>query len=323
VADLVAALRARAGSPGLLLGRGSPERLSSEAIGADPVAAFRIASVTKTFVAAAVLRLVEKGGVSLSDPLTAVLPGDLCGLLPSPGSLTVDQLLTHTAGLPDYAMDEGYQHACLSDPGREWSREEQVAWAVSMPPLPHCPGEQVHYSDTGYVLLGALLEQHADDHLASAVRGLLGFGRLGLEDTWWELLEPSRPLPRVTQCLGGLDISTLHPSTDLWGGGGLVSTTADLTRFFQGLLAGEVLAPAALQLLLEETPLPGHPGSARGILRFDLAGEAWWGHGGFWGVVSAANSDGSRAFTLCVTDPATLDDGVLGDLLTTVVQGAA
>jgi hypothetical protein len=124
---------------------------------------FRIASVTKTFVAAAILRLVETGRFALDTPVEGLLDEQLVGLLRDggydPSAITVEQLLTHTSGLLDDAFGPGrdYLARVLADPTRRWARADQVAYAMEGDPVGP-PGGQFHYSDTRWVLLGALLD---------------------------------------------------------------------------------------------------------------------------------------------------------------------
>ncbi|MEZ5220541.1 MAG: serine hydrolase [Ilumatobacteraceae bacterium] len=110
-------------------------------IGGDPLtadASFRIASVTKTFTAAATLRLVEIGALRLDDDLvSAGLPNELVELLRADGydgtSITVAHLLDHSSGIYDYAFGDGspYVSEVLADPAHVWTVGEQVAFATA------------------------------------------------------------------------------------------------------------------------------------------------------------------------------------------------
>ncbi len=92
------------------------------------------------------------------------------------------------------------------------------------------PGAEFHYADTGYILLGEILERRTGNSLATAYRTLLHFNKLGLADTYLETLEPkpARAKQRAHQYLGTIDAADFDPSFDLYGGGGLVSTVDDL-----------------------------------------------------------------------------------------------
>jgi len=268
--------------------------------GADPDSAraftpdtpFRVASITKTYVAAAILRLWEQDRLDLEAALPDLLPA--ASLEPlvqdgyDPASITVRHLLTHTAGLFDYAMAGEYFEAVLEDPRHRWTRGEQLQGAADWGDPLGAPGEIFHYSDSGYILLGAILERATGQDLGRALRGLLRFEALGLEHTWLESIEPAPPgLPgRAHQYVGELDTFGFDPSMDLHGGGGLVSTVEDLARFFAALGRGEVFDdPATLDTML--APTEGVTSTYRlGIDVRSIAGHEVLLHTGVWGVIA-------------------------------------
>ena len=160
----------------------------------DPSATFRIASVTKTFTAASILRLVEDGRVGLDDPIAEHLKASTVALLREGGyavdAMMVRHLLTHTSGLYDYAEDEAFQEFVFTHGRHHWTRAEQVSFAMTHGKPYAPPGQEFHYSDTGYILLGEMLEQITGRGLAAAYRSLLEFNRLKLDETYLETLEP-------------------------------------------------------------------------------------------------------------------------------------
>src|SRR5215470_11833675 len=112
-------------------------------------AKFHIASVTKTFTAAAILQLAHENKLKLDDPLSKYIPDFLNG-----ERITIEQMLTHTSGLPDfYSLPEyplkKYQKVTLAD---------LVAW-VKTKPLDFLPGSRSSYSNTGYAFLAYIIEQ--------------------------------------------------------------------------------------------------------------------------------------------------------------------
>lgn len=272
------------------------------AIPMTPATPVRIASNTKTYVAVAVLRLVEQGRLGLDDPIGARLPADIVSLLASDGydtgRMLVRHLLTHTSGLFDHTGGPHYGERIVAAPTHRWTPHEQVALAVELGAPHGAPGEVFTYCDTGYVLLGLILERATGQTLAAAVRELVGFERLGLASTWWESLEPEPAgLPaRAHQLLGDLDTYGFEPHFDLHGGGGLVASIEDLARFMRALGTGDVFAqPATLDTML--APVEGAralpdaaagtlpPGAYRmGIWRIEIEGLEAWRHTGFWGT---------------------------------------
>lgn len=253
---------------------------------------FRIASVTKTFVAASLLRLVEEHKVALDVPIAPLLSHDSAALLTMggyrPDRITVRQLLDHTSGLFDYASSTAYDDINTRDPGHQWNRREQLQFAMDRGTPVGAAGAQYHYADTNYILLGEIIERATLQPLAGAVRELIGFERIGLDHTFWETFEPAPPgqPARAHQYYDTtFDNITLDSTSDLFGGGGLVSTVGDLTRFYRALFDGEIFTrDASLDAMLTVSQPGRHDGAALGIFATDIAGQKCWGHPGYWGT---------------------------------------
>jgi D-alanyl-D-alanine carboxypeptidase len=260
----------------------------------------RIASNTKTYTAAAVLRLAEDGRLDIDSPIADHLPDELLELLSSgsydPAAITIRHLLTHSAGLDDHGAAGEYTEAIIADPQHEWTPAEQIAGLVQWGSKLGDPGEVYSYSDSGYVLLGVIIEQASGRRLGPAVRDLIDFEALGLGSTWWEVMEP-RPqgVPqRAHQFLGELDAHSFYPTFDLYGGGGIATTMSDLAVFFDALVRGRVFHdPTTLETMLstfdglqaaagaDERSLP--PGAYRmGLWVTEIGGRTAYQHTGFW-----------------------------------------
>jgi D-alanyl-D-alanine carboxypeptidase len=205
-------------------------------------------------------------------------------------SITVRHLLTQTSGIHDYANEERYYAAVLGDPTHRWTRMEQVRAAMEWGQPHFSPGAGYHYSDTGYILLGEMLERLTGQPMAQALRTVLDFQRLGLDETYLETLEPA-PAGAAELShpyFGENDGIGIDASTDLYGGGGIVSSTEDLARFYRALLRGEVFQrPETLRTMMTVPPTntqsPGGP-YAMGLQRRIIGGQECWGHTGFWGT---------------------------------------
>jgi D-alanyl-D-alanine carboxypeptidase len=253
---------------------------------------FRVASMTKTFVAVAILRLVEQGKVRLDEPITDYVSKVSADVLRAdgyrPGKMTVRQLLRHTAGLYDYAESGAYDAENVSDPGHRWTRLEQLQFATADGDPVAAAGEEYHYSDTAYILLGEILERTTRESLPAAVRRLVGFRKLGLDHTYWETLEDTATgqAERAHQYYGTeFDNTMLDASADLYGGGGIVSTVSDLTRFYRALFHGKIFHDAKTLRTMTRVVGPGRgEGAAMGIFRVDVDGETCFGHRGYWGT---------------------------------------
>jgi D-alanyl-D-alanine carboxypeptidase len=264
----------------------------------EPGAAFRIASVTKTFTAAAVLRLVEMGEVDLDASIEQYVSAESVAILKADGyathRITVRQLLLHTSGIADFAgRNPAYALALFDNPSRVWTRAEQIQFAVDTADPVGEPGAQYSYSDTGYSLLGEMIQRRTGQNLGAAVRSLLNYERLGLTATYWEQFEPVPAGAFMAhQYFGEVDITAmLHPTADLYGAGGLVSTTRDLAVFYRALLRGEVFESSDMldiMLTIPETNLKAEAGlmdAAMGIYRLSGDGLICWTHSGSWGGI--------------------------------------
>lgn len=285
-----------------VIGRGGCMRFEGAAGVADrttgarltPAFTHRIASNTKTYVAAAAMRLVEDGRLSLDDRITQRLSTGHLAALRRDGydvdRMTVRHLITHRAGIYDYAMDDRFIAATLARPTYRWTRSEQVDSAMAWGAPYGAPGEVYHYTDTGYLLLAEVIERITGQGLAPSLRSLLNFERLQLRATWLESLEP-QPVtagPRAHQYIGPQDTYGFDASVDLYGGGGLVATPMDMARFTRALLTGHVFrSPATLTTMKTTMGSSGAPRVyAAGLSGVRVGNAEGWGHSGFWNTWS-------------------------------------
>lgn len=299
---------------------------------------FRIASITKPFVACSIHRLALEGRLSVAQPIAGMLRPETVETLAKGGhdahSIRISHLLAHTSGIPDHSQTAGYMAVVERDPQRRWQRLEQVALAALEAAPLGAPGDVYAYSDTGYVLLGEILEQATGAPLAAAVRRLLDFGQLGLKSSWWELMEtppPGLPAPARVR-VGEIDGMAVDPSFDVYGGGGLISTVGDLNRFFRALVGGGILPAEALAGALA-TPAArraaGMPDwRTHSFLLASMAAGRHWalGHTGFWGsaAVRLPALGASIAITLNSGDPAgpATARALLGSIVDTLEDGS-
>lgn len=268
---------------------------------------FRIASVTKIYVAAALYRLQEDGRLHLNDAVDRHLSNGIAELLRSAGYnitvITIDQLMRHTSGMRDHCSSEPFLSRLLAESKHSWSRLEQVEIAAGLGE-PLCdPGRDFHYSDTGYVILGEVIERTFCAPLHVAIPSLLKFERVGIARTWFDCLDPTPASagPRERQFQGDVDSSEFDATFDLFGGGGLVSTLADMDRFLRALFGRQVFASeqtlkGILEAEITPTDIPdfGHNGL---MFRGRPAGQECWGHTGFWGVVATYFPERDLVFT--------------------------
>lgn len=251
---------------------------------------FRIASVTKTFVAAGILRLMEKGVLALEDPISKHLSPEHAEILSQDYDLdliTIRQILRHSAGFFDHTNAPEFFEIVLGTPGHEWTRTEQLRMGVEKGEPIGPPGMQFSYSDTGYVILGELIETYTGKNLDSGLKELLGLEALGLERTDFERMDAKTDQLRIHQYFQGRDTYEFSPTMDYYGGGGILSTSQELVDFFQALFQGKVFEKAeTLEIMLEPAT---YETKARmdyqmGMYKIKINGLEAYSHSGFWGT---------------------------------------
>lgn len=248
---------------------------------------WRLASITKTFTAVAILKLAERAQLDLYAPAVQYLPGWAVDLLrQSQGAANAEQITTwhllhHTSGLGDFASDPRWMQEVLSNPQHVWTQRSVIEWSTVNSTPVGSPGEVFYYTDTGYTLLGLILENVTRTELAAAVRDLTSLDQLDMPSTWWELLEPEPEgsLQRAGQYYDTIDVTNFNPSFDLYGAGGLVSNSKDLNHFGRALYEGRLLDETSTQLMYVLEP-SGTYGC--GVVNYSLGGQQVWGHTGFW-----------------------------------------
>ena len=273
------------------LAHGAPEAIAA----GD---AFEVASVTKTFTAACVLQLAEEGRLRLDDELGTLLPGAITTrLLVIAGEdlgprVTVRQLLSHRSGLADVWTDPPFpkkrgENAFVRDfmlaPHRRWKAEEVLAYARDLSPIAR-PGERYRYSDTGYLLLGLLIEHLTERELHLVFRARFG-EPLGLHATYLSYREtPPAPGREAHRYEEKLDLHGQERQSADWASGGLVSSAPDLARFLRALARGALFRdPSSLREMSTFRPTgEGGIDYGLGLFRAQLPrglGELW-GHDG-------------------------------------------
>jgi D-alanyl-D-alanine carboxypeptidase len=245
-----------------------------------PGARFRVGSITKSFVAAVVLQLVQEGRLTLGQPVGHWLPG----LLADGGTITVRELLDHTSGLYDYTADPAFTAA--EEANQVFRPAQLVAIAESHPPV-FAPGSAYGYSNTNYIVAGLLIQAVTHRSLGWELSHRI-FGPLGLRHTTFPVaaarIAGYHADGYAVLAPGGrpADVTALNPS-GAWAAGAIVSTASDVARFYQALLGGRLLSPRTmtqLETTVDETP--GHPAaqSGLGIERYQDPCGVTWGHGG-------------------------------------------
>jgi len=251
-----------------------------------------VASNTKTYVAATILKLVELNQITLDESIETLIHKNSRVLLKKDGynlqDIHVKHLLSHTSGIADYVND-GYFEYINKHPNHKWKRSEQIQLSVEVGDPLYLAGEGYKYGDINYLLLTEIIEQKTNMPFYLAIRDLLDFKSHGLNHTWFVDLEdkPKYALPFVHQYWNkyNWDSYNLNPSWDLYGGGGIASTTKDLARFFSLLFNGKIIKDMDLLKTMHTFVLPKEESVyCLGLLQINFQGYTAYYHGGFWGT---------------------------------------
>lgn len=258
-----------------------------------PKQVFRTASITKTYVAATIIRLQELNKLSIHDTIGKYISKKHLSLLKEDHyptkQITISQLLNHTSGIYDYAMCDEFFKRIEKNPSFAWSRTDQLKLAMDFGEPTGTPGEKYSYSDTGYILLGEIIEKLSNKNLGNGIAKLLKFDDLKLASTYVENTE-NKPEDMVHPYNNGVDFFHVNPSIDLYGGGGMISTAHELALFYQALFEGKIFKKKeSLNLMLSRPEGLGvnpHQDYRMGIQSVTIDGVELFYHSGFWGSLA-------------------------------------
>jgi D-alanyl-D-alanine carboxypeptidase len=244
---------------------------------------FAAGSITKTFVAALVLKLAERDLLDLDDRLNRWVPE-----FPNSRQITLRQLLNHTSGAPDFVDEPAFAAAQQRDASAVWTPRRTLRYARHDA---HEPGVDWSYSSTNYILAGLVIERATRSTVARELhRRLLDrshFPRIVLQGD---------ERPRGSVAVGYQDIDKdpdLEPTpnngylpstaeaTAAWTAGGMLSSAEDLARAGDGVFRGPLLTAASRHEMTRFVPTLGDPPDyGLGLARLKLGGEQVWTHVG-------------------------------------------
>jgi D-alanyl-D-alanine carboxypeptidase len=221
-----------------------------------------IASITKLYTATAIMRLYEKGALSLDDPMSRYLPKELIQSIhvykgkDYSHEITIKQLLSHTSGIADYYTEKPKGGKSLFDlflekPERSWTVDETIARARNDLEPKFQPGTDASYSDTNFQLLGKVIEAVTGKLLHTVYEDFI-FRPLGLKHTW--LIGRSEPqlAPSATPAdifYKDMNITQTRSNGAYWADGGIVSTGAEMIIFLKALNEGRIVSGDTLKLM--------------------------------------------------------------------------
>lgn len=237
---------------------------SSVAAGAAVTAdtPFVVGSITKTFTAATIMQLADEGRLSIDDPLSRWLP-----TYPRAADITLRMLLSHTSGVFNYFEHPAYNRRVFGDPTHLWTPQEILDTFGA--PSYCAPGTCYHYSNTGFILLGLVVEKVTGSTLGNELRRRW-FVPLGLNGTYFQGDTPLPPSAaqghilriddRLVELGDGSDYRPTRSAASVaWAAGGIASTADDLATWCDALYGGHLLSARALA---EMTDFAAYPHSS-------------------------------------------------------------
>jgi CubicO group peptidase (beta-lactamase class C family) len=321
----------------VVLHRGSGKQ-SPEASGppARPDTIYLLASITKPVTACALMLLVERGMVGLSDPVQKYLP-EFQG--PERDKVRVQDLLSHVSGLPDM-LPENLELRKAHAPLSEFVRRSMTT------PLLFAPRTSFSYQSMGILLAAEIVERLTKTPLREFLKREF-FDPLGMNNTMLGL--GGRTIDQTAWCQGAPSYETSPADTERFGAnsrywrdmghpwGGMHSTVNDLAVFLQmflnrGAYAGKrVLAPATVEAMIsDQNPKLGTPWGLGWAMKRshvwnyfgDLSSNRTFGHVGATGTVAWADPERDLLCVILTTRPASQDNGSLLNRVSNVVQSA-
>ena len=254
-----------------------------------------IASSIKTYVSSTILRLQEQNKLSIEDAIKTHLTTKTIKLFETDGydleRIKIKHLLSHTSGIEDYTNND-YLNWVDKNQTHRWTRDEQLELTIKVGNPLGQPEDVFNYADANYLLCTEIIENVTKKPFYEAMRTLLTYEDLGFTNTWFPTLETKNKLtkPLVHQYWGekNWDSYKHDISWDLYGGGGIATTTKELAQFSYNLFDGKILKDQNT-LNLISTPIETKDGKDNnyglGLSIGNVKGYTSYGHGGFWGTV--------------------------------------
>ena len=238
---------------------------------------YEIGSITKQFTAAAILQLQEAGKLDIDATLATYLPD-----APHAREVTLKQLLSHTSGMPEYLDGSDVEQWAVKP-----ATFDQIMARIKDKPLDFPPGSRWSYSNTGYALLGRVIEVTSKESYEHYVKAHL-LAAAGMAHTY-NVADEAR-LPGMAKGYRHTDgklepAPTIHATVG-WAAGNLVSTVDELERWNVALRSGKIVRPADYALMA--TPAPGSTDYGLGLFVDTLDEQPRIGHtGGSFGFTTS------------------------------------
>lgn len=289
-AKLQSAIDAARTSPHALLAIDDPEcgtrvLLSGDGSLASTDDVWRIGSITKTYVSAAVLELVQDQKLALDDALDTWVPG-----LTGTSGVTVRMLLNHSSGIFNYTEDSTF----LADLKKTWTPQELVDLAIAHPPY-FAPGADWHYSNTNYVLLGMIAEKASGKSLNDVLHEK-ALDPTGLAHTHLDGAEDFSDTLAPGYAPNGSDSTYAVDPSGPWAAGAMVASGADMVKWAATLYGSDTILDAAQQDTLKSNAISVGGGASYGLGVILLPASVTGGAGPALGHDGSINGYSSQLF---------------------------
>ena len=245
-------------------------------------------SISKLYLAVLILYLEEQKRLSLTDPISSLLPSEVVKYIPRADEISIKMLLNHTSGIPEYNMNPNYVNQLLSDPTHPFELEDYVAYSSSGK-LDDDPGSRFSYRNTNYVLL-ALIANEVLGYEHQEFMKQQFFEPHSLNQTFYEVkMEPESHPTLVNSYWDKDQDARLVNATFLQranvsrlaGDDGIITTGTDAIRFLISLFEDRLLSEASLaQMMNWVYDEDGSPRYGLGLDYSLFAGQVGYGHSG-------------------------------------------
>ncbi|CEK11480.1 serine hydrolase domain-containing protein [Legionella hackeliae] len=240
---------------------------------------FRIASMSKTFLAATILKLIEQNKLTLNDKIAPLLAESIdLKKLPNSKDVTIRELLQMRSGIPNYVKFDTYYDLVHDMIGEKWTPQSCIKIVYNKKPS-FIPDHAYEYSNTNYLLLQLIVEKITGQSFATAIRQQI-LNPLQLNNTFIEITESAPPHQLTTHGYQFVDdevvdVTNYNDGLGL-GDSGMVSTAGDINRFIRALLNEKVILRAnSLKQMLRTKDDYG-----LGIYGEEINGKWAWSHNG-------------------------------------------
>lgn len=224
---------------------------------------FRIGSITKTYTAVMIFQLVEEGKLQLTDYLSKYFPQ-----IPNANKITIAQILSHRSGIPELSVENGWR--------LQTRTHEEVLEVIAKGKPNFEPDSQHAYSNTGYVLLGYIVEKVGGKPYQEALKQRIS-DKIGLKNTYFGIDNSN---PNNNESLSYMHMGSWKEAPEInfsipAGAGAIISTASDMAKFIQALFDLKLISKGSLEQMKTM-----RDGEGMGMEPFSFADKTLYGHTG-------------------------------------------